>query len=104
MQFLTPPENEILNGQKVSTRRLQRNTMLESRTGSRTPQRATRLVHSFRTNAPVGTHRRPDPTDPGSCHENNNMSVPQRLWWLYGKEVQVVSRHRDGDNSSFRNR
>ena len=103
MQFLTPPENEILNGRKVNTRRLQVDIVL-GRTGSHTPQRATRLVHSFRTNAPVGTHRRPDPTDLGSCHENNNMSVLQRLWWLYGKEVQVVSRHRDGDNSSFGNR
>ena len=49
------------------------------RTGSHTPQRATRLVRSFRTNAPVGTHKRPDPTDPGSCHENNSMSVLSKL-------------------------
>ena len=73
------------------------------RTGSHTPQRAILPARSFRTSAPVGTHKRPDPTNPDSCHEDNSMSALSGRW-LRGKDVQVISGHRDGDKNSFGNR
>ena len=52
------------------------------RTDYHTPQQAIRLGHSFQTNALAGIRERPGPTNPGSCHGNNNMSVQSRKWWL----------------------
>jgi len=98
MQPLTPPENVALSGLEVNTRRLHQNPMRD-RTGSRTPQRAIQLGHSFRTNAPVGNRERLDPKDPGSCHVNNGMSALSRMWRR--EHAQVVSPHRDKDRSSF---
>jgi len=60
--------------------RLHRNCVRD-RTGSHRPQRANPPSHSFRTNAPVGIHMRPDPTNPGSCHEKKMMSALPRRWW-----------------------
>ena len=47
------------------------------RTGSHTPQRVIPLVRSSPTSAPVGTHKRLNPTDLGSYHENNGISSLQ---------------------------
>ena len=73
------------------------------RTGSHTPRQVIPLPRSFRTNAPVGAHTRPDPTHPDSCRENNGVSGLFR-WLLSGKDVQVMSSQRDGETSSFGNR
>ena len=68
MQPLTPPENVELGEREVNAQRHHLNSMCD-RTGYHTPQRVIPLAHPFRTNALVGTHRYPDPTNPGSCYE-----------------------------------
>ena len=61
---------------EVNTRQLLRNVM-HDHTNSHTPQPVIPLAHPFRTNVPVGTHMRLDPTSPGSCHEMM-MRAPSR--------------------------
>ena len=57
------------------------------RTGSHTPRRAIPLARSSQTTALVGIVGRPDPTNPGSCHENSKM----RVRWFDETDEQVVS-------------
>ena len=72
-------------------------------TGSHIPQQAIPLAPSFRTNDLVGIHKRLDPTDPGPCHVNVNVSTLLRRR-LRKKGVQVVPSQRHGDRSSSGNK
>jgi len=51
---------------------------MHDHTGSRTPQRAIQLAHSFRTTVLVETPEHLDPTNPGFCYKYKNMSVLAR--------------------------
>ena len=85
-------EMSILDGSTGNT--------TQERTGSHIPRRVIPLARSFRTSAPVGTHKRLDPKDPGSYHENDDMST---VSGLRKQDVQVVSEHRDRNRGSFGN-
>jgi len=74
---------------------------MRNRTGSHTLQRAIQLVRPSQTTAPVGIGGRPDPTNPGSCHEKTNVSAQSKRWW--GEKVPVVSNRRDSDGGTFGN-
>jgi len=67
-----PPENVELGEEEVNTHWIHQKST-SGRTGFHTPQRATPLAPSSRTNAPVGTHKRLDPTNPGSCNAVNTV-------------------------------
>ena len=105
MQLLTPPEKVELGGQEISAQRLHKITpSWYDRTGYRTPQRGIPLAPLFPTNAPVGTYEHLSPTNPCSCHENNDMSAQTRRWCSVGERyVQVVPHRRDGERGSFWN-
>jgi len=58
---------------------------MRDRTGFRILQRAIPLVRPFRTTAPVGTPGHLDPTNSGSCRENNDtsaLSISRKNWRL----------------------
>lgn len=69
------------------------------RTGFHIPQRAIPLVRPFRSTAPAGKPEDLDPTNPGSCHENNNMSARKVV--AAEKDIQVIPNRRDMDTSPF---
>ena len=76
---------------------------MRNRTGSHTPQRAIQPVRPSQTTAPVGIGEHLDPTNPGSCQENTNVSTLDGLW-QGEKDAPVVSNCRDSDGSTLGNR